>query len=274
MIFFFHPQTEDTSKLRLIPLKRSAADPAAIKQGSLKQPKSSHSTKKTTDANPSNFACEKSGERKAAPVADTIPLPIVTFAFDGGGTEESVLQTSNIVKPISEAGLYDKLPAIRVQEFSDGEDFVDSAAPLSKSSESIPFIDESPRRRRQASPDVVAAVTNYHDARFITINAQNSASNFSKENRSPVKDTTISSNNEVAAKRLDKSAHVLYQSQLELPLAHHFEVVVGGLEVKLCQVCHEFLMVPSTVRCLTCGFVCHEGCVATKVSGQKIISIF
>lgn len=192
----------------------------------------------------------------------------------------------------SDDGNYDELPLIRIEEF--GEDLGDCDTTTTKpqqhthfsksSSESIPFIDESPRRQ----------VSNYHDARFITISAQNvgaaATSNQSAILRPEdvvelvVVDVASSSSppsthveriHQTAVPkrdRFDKSAQILYQSQLELPVVHHFEVV-ERLDVKLCQVCHEFLVVPTSVRCLTCGFVCHEDCVATKVSKNYLLII-
>lgn len=212
------------------------------------------------------------------------------FDIDAIATDENVPlllmpNNSNNNNCSSDDGNYDELPLIRIEEF--GEDLADCDTTTVKpphhqhtnfsksSSESIPFIDESPRRQ----------VSNYHDARFITITAQNvgatAISNQSEISRpedvvelvvvdvelSPPS-THIERIHQTAVPkrdRFDKSAQILYQSQLEMPVVHHFEVV-ERLDVKLCQVCHEFLVVPTSVRCLTCGFVCHEDCVATKVS--------
>lgn len=163
----------------------------------------------------------------------------------------------------NEDGNYDELPLIRIEEF--GEDLVDNVpnsvgdlktiphSHFTQSQESIPFIDESPNRKKPS---------NYHDARFITINPQNIGSN-QLENTERIHLIDVPKR-----ERFDKSAQILYQSQMELPIAHHFQVV-DRLDVKLCQVCHEFMVPPSCVRCLTCGFVCHENCVATKVSANR-----
>lgn len=160
-------------------------------------------------------------------------------------------------------GNYDELPLIRIEEFEDATDgsqqISKKSEHFSKSSESIPFIDESPRHQPQS---------NLFETRYITIEPQNIGSQSSKN---PSNNNNISKiesiHTSVVPKReqFDKSAQILYQSQIQLPVAHHFEMV-QRLDVKLCQVCHEFLLEPKSVRCLTCGFVCHQSCVATKVS--------
>ncbi len=162
-------------------------------------------------------------------------------------------------------GNYDELPLIRIEEFGDATDGSQQQIPnksehsFSKSSESIPFIDESPRHQPQP---------NLFETRYITIEPQNIGSQSSKNTSNNNNISKIESiHTSVVPKReqFDKSAQILYQSQIQLPVAHHFEMV-QRLDVKLCQVCHEFLLEPKSVRCLTCGFACHESCVATKVS--------
>ncbi|KAJ6640125.1 hypothetical protein Bhyg_12874 [Pseudolycoriella hygida] len=158
-------------------------------------------------------------------------------------------------------GNYDELPLIRIEEFGDVTDGTQAiptkSEHFSKSSESIPFIDESPRHQPQP---------NLFETRYITIEPQNVGSQSSKNTSNNNNVSKIESiHTSVVPKReqFDKSAQILYQSQIQLPVAHHFEMV-QRLDVKLCQVCHEFLLEPNSVRCLTCGFVCHERCVATK----------
>lgn len=63
--------------------------------------------------------------------------------------------------------------------------------------------------------------------------------------------------------QFDKSAQILYQS-LKESIDHHFERA-AHLNSKLCQVCHEFLLVPDAVKCLTCGLVCHHSCTLPQV---------
>lgn len=129
------------------------------------------------------------------------------------------------------------------------------------SSDSIPFIDESPRRT--APPSV-----NYHETRFITIQPQNIGSQSYIYARKIEKFHTIK-----VPKRdqFDKSAQILYQS-LKESIDHHFERV-GSVESKLCQVCHEFLLVPETVKCLTCGLVCHHSCTASPKVSTKLKNV-
>lgn len=121
---------------------------------------------------------------------------------------------------------------------------------FTRSSDSIPFIDESPRR---------TAPGNYHDARFITIQPQNIGSQSYVYARKIEKIHTMKV---PKREQFDKSAQILYQS-LKESIDHHFERVVGSVESKLCQVCHEFLLVPETVKCLTCGLVCHHSCTTS-----------
>ena len=185
------------------------------------------------------------------------------------------LETSN-----DSNGNYDVLPLIRIEEFGNGNNENEIDCPNqnhhlafnAKSSESIPFIDESPRRTGMTT-------INYHESRYITINAQNVGStatssglyidsgNVMHEHHQQRQHLAAVQQNIIPKReQFDKSAQILYQSQMELPIAHHFQVIVDHSDVKLCQVCHEFLLLPNAVKCLTCGFVCHENCVATKVS--------
>lgn len=192
-------------------------------------------------------------------------------------------------------GNYDELPLIKIDTIGDEVNGHGNrmspvvSGNLAKSDDSIPFIDESPRKKAPATVDTIMAtpIPSYHDTRFITIEPQNIGSaqhNYhyhhqrSHQNIFPANRTIIVGNG-VGVKKIelihtavvpkreqfDKSVQILYQSQMELPVAHHFEMV-DRLNEKLCQVCHEFLLVSASVRCLTCGFVCHENCVATKVS--------
>lgn len=195
---------------------------------------------------------------------------------DGGDEEKIGLLVQKETKKVDEKiekrpeeqsndnnGNYDELPLIRIEEFGDATDgsqpIPNKSEHFSKSSESIPFIDESPRHLPQS---------NLFDTRYITIEPQNigsQSSNNTSNNNNISKIESIHTSVVPKREQFDKSAQILYQSQIQLPVAHHFEMV-QRLDVKLCQVCHEFLLEPKSVRCLTCGFVCHESCVATKVS--------
>ncbi|XP_037026523.1 uncharacterized protein LOC119067561 isoform X2 [Bradysia coprophila] len=194
-----------------------------------------------------------------------------------GGLEEDKIRPSSVQsetkkreekieekqdQPLNDkSGNYDELPLIRIEEFADNTDdsqqLPKKSEHFSKSSESIPFIDESPRHQPQS---------NLFETRYITIEPQNIGSQSSKNpsnNNNIGKIESIHTSAVQKREQFDKSAQILYQSQMQLPVAHHFEMV-QRLDVKLCQVCHEFLLEPKSVRCLTCGFVCHESCVATK----------
>lgn len=181
-------------------------------------------------------------------------------------TEEKIEEKQD--QPLNDKnGNYDELPLIRIEEFGDNTDGIPQmpkkSEHFSKSSESIPFIDESPRHQPQS---------NLFETRYITIEPQNIGSQSSKNtsnNNNIGKIESIHTSAVQKREQFDKSAQILYQSQIQLPVAHHFEMV-QRLDVKLCQVCHEFLLEPKSVRCLTCGFVCHESCVATKVSGISL----
>lgn len=200
---------------------------------------------------------EKSKENDVVDEEKIVLLPTTTTNVDEKieNNREGKLNDNN--------GNYDELPLIRIEEFGDVTDGSQTIAKksehFSKSSESIPFIDESPRHQQQP---------NLFETRYITIEPQNIGSQSSKNqsnNNNVVKIESIHTSVVPKREQFDKSAQILYQSQIQLPVAHHFEMV-QRLDVKLCQVCHEFLLEPKSVRCLTCGFVCHESCVATKVS--------
>lgn len=160
-----------------------------------------------------------------------------------GGVEGNIALSvqkgmTTVAKKIGENdtnGSYDELPLIRIEEFADTMDDMDDSQPIpkkpehfSKSSESIPFIDESPRHQPQS---------NLFETRYITIEAQNSGSHSSKNtpnNNNFGKIEPIHTSAVQKREQFDKSAQILYQSQIQLPVAHHFEMV-QRLDVKLCQ---------------------------------------
>lgn len=197
--------------------------------------------------------------------------------------------TSSVDAPNDISGTYDELPLIQIEHdlkvfnCNDGvhrlppslqflETNLDAdiennnsntdllkAICFTRSSDSIPFIDESPRRTTPSA--------NFHEARFITIQPQNIGSQSYIYARKIEKTHSIK-----VPKRdqFDKSAQILYQS-LKESIDHHFERV-GSVDSKLCQVCHEFLLVPETVKCLTCGLVCHHSCTASPKVRANILS--
>lgn len=149
-------------------------------------------------------------------------------------------------------GNYDVLPLIKFQsaaephagiQFNFTDDDKDDHAVLAvdvhafsrTSSGSIPFIDQSPRRHIAPPPTEAVAIE--------------------PENRGDERPTSAS--------EPKHSPPVLYQS-LKQSVDHHFEAV-DRLEHKLCQVCHEFIVVAEAIKCLTCGLVCHQSCAAQQV---------
>lgn len=191
-------------------------------------------------------------------------------------------------------GDYDLLPLIQVEKSADdavGSDFAvestthekidnngnaiaivrshttsGSAAtlPIScSSSDSLPFIDDSPNPRRAASIPIESH-KNLHDGRFITLQPRNIGTQSMVYARKLEKPLPIAFKIPTKRDQFDKSAQILYQS-LKESIDHHFERAVH-LHNKLCQVCHEFLLVPDECyKCLTCGLVCHHTCTLPQV---------
>lgn len=236
---------------------------------------------------------------------NTKPLANVKFAFesnvDNNNEVVSVMANENAAATnatsqnnknlnganieIDANGNYDELPLIKVEaDVVDGSNYhhdlneiltnvaenegghnldnlkVESSGFSRSSSESIPFIDDSPRHCQYN------LVNGFPDGgRFIVLQPQNIGSQSIIYARKIEKQAALSSVKPLLKRdQFDKSAQILYQS-LKESIDHHFERV-EQLESKLCQVCHEFLIAPDTVKCLTCGLVCHHSCTASQVS--------
>lgn len=179
-------------------------------------------------------------------------------------------------------GEYDSLPLIKVEKSADDVDsdfavesnhtkidgngnvMVNMPLPIScSSSDSIPFIDDSPNPRRAGSIPIEPH-RNLHDSRFITMQPRNIGAQSMIYARKLEKPLPIAFKIPTKRDQFDKSAQILYQS-LKQSIDHHFDRV-AHLHNKLCQVCHEFLLVPDAVKCLTCGIVCHHSCTLPQVS--------
>lgn len=144
-----------------------------------------------------------------------------------------------------------------------------------RSADSIPFIDDSPRK-------LPTAAVNFHEERFITIQPQNVGS--------PALTKSLPSFKPVlpAPRQIMPPVIIVPEDRPEVSrevtkfyqkipqeifikgeeVEHHFRTVPQQqMDAKLCQVCHEFMHHEgAVVRCLTCGLVCHEECAANKVS--------
>lgn len=194
-------------------------------------------------------------------------------------------------------GEYDTLPLIKVEKSTDdtdgmvdinvdvigirdGRDVRDgngnilipnTALPISCSStDSIPFMDDSPNFRRATSVPIETH-KNLHDSRFITLQPRNIGAQSVVYARKLEKPLPITINIPPKRDQFDKSAQILYQS-LKESIDHHFERS-SLITSKLCQVCHEFMLVPEAVKCLTCGLVCHHSCTISQVC-FNLFSIF
>lgn len=265
-----------------------------------KQQKSAKNKKKPSTAEKSTEVVA-SLDKEEEPVEVDLQLTGVQFAFEHPGLDENKSQAAAFPRKRSaDDGTYDVLPLIRIDEYDEDEhlaqmDLVrlrhssepppktDSHPPLlritgfGRSADSIPFIDESPRK-----------ICNYHEERFITIQPQNIGSvqtqqqqqlssslvllpSFKPPPTAPIAVSTADQlpvlvepyKDSLEVTRLE--AHPLVGVEVE----HHFRIVLR-VDAKLCQMCHEFLEQDTTaatvVRCLTCGLVCHELCAANKVS--------
>lgn len=223
------------------------------------------------------------------------PLSNVKFVFDSNSNKENTENNdeieidngiANSSVPTNETnidnnGNYDVLPLIKIEPSSD--DVCDCSVietnntnaaerdsnnvinpPISRSSSgSIPFIDDSPHHR-QHTPLLLELNTNVHDSRFITLQPQNVGAQTMIYARKIEKQNSAAIKLPPKRDQFDKSAQILYQS-LKESIDHHFERA-EQLNSKLCQVCHEFLLVPDAVKCLTCGLVCHHSCTVPEVS--------
>lgn len=180
-------------------------------------------------------------------------------------------------------GEYDILPLIKVEKSVDSNFALHAnnakidgngnvvganvALPIScSSSDSIPFIDDSPNPRRATSIPIEPH-KNMYDSRFITLQPRNIGAQSMIYARKLEKPLPIAFKIPTKRDQFDKSAQILYQS-LKESIDHHFDRV-AHLHNKLCQVCHEFLLVPDAVKCLTCGIVCHHSCTMPQVNCFK-----
>lgn len=138
------------------------------------------------------------------------------------------------------------------------------------SSDSIPFIDDSPNPRRATSIPIESH-KNLYDGRYITLQPRNIGTQSMIYARKLEKPLPIAFKIPTKRDQFDKSAQILYQS-LKESIDHHFERAVH-LHNKLCQVCHEFLLVPDECyKCLTCGLVCHHTCTLPQVRKHQFDS--
>lgn len=175
----------------------------------------------------------------------------------------SIVERTFVAQPSADDnGNYDELPLIKVDKTKITNPFdateengraqfivveterelhaVDVHALSRASSDSIPFIDQSPCHQLNA------VRTEAGD----TLSARNDAAD--------TKQTKIQH------EKRDQSPQILYQS-LKKSIDHHFERI-EQLEHKLCQVCHEFLVATEAFKCLTCGIICHRMCTSEEVS--------
>lgn len=180
-------------------------------------------------------------------------------------------------------GNYDSLPLVNVERSAD--DVIDSdfavestapqkfdnngnvlaantALPTCSSTDSISFIEDCPHPRRATSIPIETH-KNLHDGRFITLQPRNIGAQsmiYARKLKKPLPNAL-----KMPTKRdqFDKTVQILYQS-LKESIDHHFERV-AYVNNKLCQVCHEFLLVTDAVKCLTCGLVCHYSCTLPQV---------
>lgn len=167
------------------------------------------------------------------------------------------------------SGEYDSLPMINVEthsnnEIYDGNGNVIRSNPIAipfarSSSEHIPYIDESPNVRRATSVPIETR------NRFITLQQRGIGAQGIIYARK-IEKFNFPFNIPPKREQFDKSVQILYQS-LKESIDHHFERA-AYLNSKLCQVCHEFLVIPEAVKCLTCGLVCHHSCTISQVSGN------
>lgn len=150
-----------------------------------------------------------------------------------------------------------------IRDGRDGNGNILIPLPIScSSSDSIPCMDDSPNFRRATSVPIETH-TNLHDSRFITLQPRNIGAQSVIYARKLEKPLPITINIPPKRDQFDKSAQILYQS-LKESIDHHFERS-SLITSKLCQVCHEFLLVPEAVKCLTCGLVCHHSCTISQV---------
>lgn len=277
------------------------------KEKSNKQQKSAKSTSKK----------KKDGKKSSSDTKDAPEIPEkeaenTTTPLENPTDERPLPLALSVRKRSADDGTYDILPLIRIDEYDEdmhlaqmdlihirhsseppprtdsheSHHLLRSATGFGRSADSIPFIDDSPRKLPNNA-------VNYHEERFITIQPQNvgtaaltkSLPTFkpavppplpSRQTASlPAPEIVVHGGDDDDA--MDGSEYDLHQQQPQLPqlgvadgaeVEHHFRTVPQQqVDAKLCQMCHEFMNADGgVVRCLTCGLVCHEVCATNKVS--------
>lgn len=237
---------------------------------------------------------DNSNETNNSEPVDQLTHPICTDIVVIENSNANNKDFIQITNNSSNNGEYDTLPLIKLEKSIDDTDgMVDvhvdiigirdardgngnilipnTVLPMSRSSsDSIPFMEDSPNFRRPTSVPIETH-TNLHDGRFITLQPRNIGTQSVIYARKLEKSLPIAINIPPKRDQFDKSAQILYQS-LKESIDHHFERT-SLITSKLCQVCHEFLLVPEAVKCLTCGLVCHHSCTISQVC-LNLFSIF
>lgn len=174
-----------------------------------------------------------------------------------------VVELEDAVEKANENGNYDELPLInietvreqnRIQDIENQNNINQKSIGFSRSSESIPFIDEDGQPK--VSP---VRLNNFHDSKYITMTAKNVGSNIT----STPKTDKILDPESPKPDRFDKSVQLLYQennNEMTFVIRHDFKSVADIKEGRLCQICHFPLKRKTTVRCSGCDFLCHDFC--------------
>lgn len=215
------------------------------------------------------FATSSSSSSLPATASKTVETVIVQNESNDVTNVKEAKNATNIVDTttndeVDNNGNYDVLPLIKLQtettistephteiqfNFTDNRNkdihAVDVHAFSRTLSGSIPFIDQSPRHQIQPTIEAIQNITK-------TKNNENQQQTVITKHQHPT--------------------HVLYQS-LKQSVDHHFESV-DKLKHKLCQVCHEFIVVTDAIKCLTCGLICHRGCATQQVRINFILFLF
>lgn len=168
-----------------------------------------------------------------------------------------------------ENGNYDELPLIQINDETSHTPVVNQGTtPLSRSSESIPFIDDDAQTR---SPTRHV----YHDTRIITLIPKNLESHHIQCNPNHHLQTFIPVTKLRYEPQLQqiKPVHILpkidEQGGQENGL-HKFQYYYNP-GYKICQICHLYLHVCPAIKCFECEFTCHQECFH-KVSGKLYFS--
>ncbi|XP_055709703.1 tensin-1 isoform X6 [Phlebotomus papatasi] len=169
--------------------------------------------------------------RDADDGALTRHLATVKFSF-----EDETVKKSTVPLNDHENGNYDELPLIQLEDLQPR-----GVQQFPRSTESFPFVDE------EQQPSKSERRTNFHDERFITLQARN-VGTLGQKIPHPVAPKE---------EKFDKSAQLLYQP--DKVVIHQF-VRVEILQGTLCQVCHSVLKAKTSIRCVSCNLICHEYC--------------